>query len=97
MLIYLGTPDYSQVQTALQSNRELESALEVRMLNEIGDQMQELSEKVVGVRRRNYFSYWNSDGMVLECWNEGSPSGFSQMIEFESFFYIQRILSIEAC
>ena len=59
--------------------------------------MHELSEKTLGVRRRNDLANWDSEGMVRECWKEDNPYGFSQMVEFEKLFNIHRVFSLEAC
>lgn len=98
MLCYIlvGVPDLSQVTTALKSNLLLDSNYETKVVQSISNKMHKLSERILGVRRIKYLSNWNSEGMVRECWKEDSPCGFSQMVEFENLFYIQRVFSIEA-
>ena len=95
--IHTGVPDLSQVKTALKSILLQESNLETKVVQSISDKMHELLEQVLGVRRRNFLTNWDSKGMVRECWKEDNPCGFSQMVEFEKLFYIQRVFSLEAC
>ena len=64
-------------------------------MESLSDAIHEMCENLVGLRRRQLLGVWERGAHVLECWQNGVPSGFALGLEFERVFWLAWAVGIE--
>ena len=53
------------------------------------------SELITGLRRHAFLRIWEPTLEFVECYNDNRVCGFAELVEFENYFWIARLLAID--